>query len=307
MPGFFYVSFMNTISFQGIEGSFHHEVAAGYFGQDQRWLGRDRFSEVFDDVATGTAKYGVIAIENSNVGTIVANLDLFNQAQVHIVAEVYLSVQQCLLIHPEATLEDIIEVRSHPMALDQCRAYLREKPSWTRVEVADTAGAAKWVMDHSASHIAAIGSALAAAVYGMKIAAHSIQQDTTNQTRFWVIAKAGSTHTEKTGQPLHKVSGLDPSALKATISFETSHETGALADALQAIKSNGWNLTKIESRPVPDISWRYRFYCDVELGSTVDTHQKDALADFESSLQSLEQARAMESSRVLGLYQVYYF
>jgi prephenate dehydratase len=91
---------MNTISFQGIEGSFHHEVAVGYFGQDHKWLGRDHFGEVFDDVANDRADFGVVAIENSNVGTIVGNLDHFDRGDLQIVAEVYLSVQQCLLDSP---------------------------------------------------------------------------------------------------------------------------------------------------------------------------------------------------------------
>lgn len=282
-----------NISFQGIEGSFHHEVAVEYFGHECIWLGRDHFGEVFDDVAQGHAEYGVVAIENSNVGTIVGNLDHFDRVNVQINAEVYLSVQQCLLIHPESTLKDITEIRSHPMALDQCRAYLRARPTWTRVEVADTAGAAKWIMDNGANHVGAVGSALAAEVYGINVAAHSIQQDATNQTRFWVIAKSG--------QPPQSSRAMEYSALKATVSFETSHETGALADALQAVKSNGWNLTKIESRPVPDVPWRYRFFCDIELEPTVNVDE------IESSLHALEQAKAMQLSRVLGVYRVYTF
>ena len=79
------------------------------------------------------------------------------------------------------------------MALDQCRAYLRERPKWTRVEVTDTAGAAKWIMENDAKHVGAVGSALAAEVYGIKVAAHSIQQDATKPTRVWVIAKPGNT------------------------------------------------------------------------------------------------------------------
>ena len=283
---------MNTISFQGIEGSFHHEVAVGYFGQDHKWLGRDHFGEVFDDVANDLAEFGVVAIENSNVGTIVGNLDHFDRGDLQIVAEVYLSVQQCLLIHPDATMDTITEVRSHPMALDQCRGYLRTHSAWDRIEVADTAGAAKWVMDQSATHVAAIGSALAANVYGLSIAARSIQQDATNQTRFWVLAKqsggvqAGHTNIENK---------------KGSISFETSHDSGALADALVAMKANGWNLTKIESRPVPEVPWRYRFYCDIELNS------KTSFPEIVSSLNSLEQQHIIESSRVLGVYPVNHF
>ncbi|MDR9387425.1 MAG: prephenate dehydratase [Balneolaceae bacterium] len=282
-----------NISFQGIEGSFHHEVAVGYFGQEWTWLGRDHFGGVYDDVAQGRAEYGVVAIENSNVGTIVGNLDHFDRVDVQIIAEVYLSVQQCLLIHPESTLKDLTEVRSHPMALDQCRAYLREKPAWTRVEVADTAGAAKWIMENGAKHVGAVGSALAGEVYEMSIAAHSIQQDATNQTRFWVIAK--------TGRTLQKPDDLKASTFKATVSFETSHETGALAEVLQAIKSNGWNLTKIESRPVPNVAWRYRFYCDMELDSMIEINE------LQSALAHLEQADVMESPHVLGAYGVHFF
>lgn len=280
---------MNTISFQGIEGSFHHEVAIGYFGQDQRWLGRDHFGEVFDDVEQRRAEYGVVAIENSNVGTIVGNLDHFERVNLQIVAEVYLSVQQCLLIHPDATIDSITEVRSHPMALDQCRGYLRNQLAWDRIEVSDTAGAAKWIMDQSATHVAAIGSALAANVYGMSIAARSIQQDATNQTRFWVLAN----ESEGVHPGLTNIESK-----KGSISFETSHDSGALADALVAMKASGWNLTKIESRPVPEVPWRYRFYCDMELSS------KTSLPEIVSSLNSLEQQEIIESSRVLGVYPV---
>ena len=149
------------------------------------------------------------------------------------------------------------------------------------------------MMENDAKHVGAVGSALAAEVYGINVAAHSIQQDATNQTRFWVIAKSG--------QPPQSSRAMEYSALKATVSFETSHETGALADALQAVKSNGWNLTKIESRPVPDVPWRYRFFCDMELEPTVNVDE------IESSLHALEQAKAMQLSRVLGVYRVYAF
>jgi prephenate dehydratase len=148
-------------------------------------------------------------------------------------------------------------------------------------------------MENGAKHVGAVGSALAGDVYEMSIAAHSIQQDATNQTRFWVIAKSG--------QPPQTSRAMEYSALKATVSFETSHETGALADALQAVKSNGWNLTKIESRPVPDVPWRYRFFCDMELEPTVNINE------IKSSLHSLEQAKAMQLSRLLGVYRVFTF
>lgn len=280
-----------NISFQGIEGSFHHEVAVGFFGQAHEWLGRDHFGEVFDDVAQGRAEYGVVAIENSNVGTIVGNLDHFDRVDVQIVAEVYLSVQQCLLIHPASTIENITEVQSHPMALDQCRMYLRANPTWKRQEVSDTAGAAKWIMEHEAKHVAAIGSAMAADVYGLNVAATSIQHDATNQTRFWVIAN----HPQTNVMPMGDQCSIRRQS-KASISFETSHEAGALADALLSIKSMGWNLSKIESRPVPDVPWRYRFYCDVEIDHDESSNDLDQIKN------DLHSQSQLHSPCLLGVY-----
>jgi prephenate dehydratase len=239
------------ISIQGFEGSFHQVAARQFFGKDVKIICCSTFREVIKIAADkNQSNGGVMAIENSLAGSILPNYNLLQKSNLKIVGEIYLQINQHLLINPNVKLEDIREVHSHPMALLQCIDYL-EKFNWKLIETEDTALSAKHIHQHKSKHIAAIASKLAAELYQLNIVAPNIHTLKNNYTRFLVLERPET------------ASEID-NADKASINFHTDNSRGSLAKVLSKIADGGINLSKLQSFPIPGSDWKYSFHADLE-------------------------------------------
>ncbi len=239
------------ISIQGFEGSFHQMAARQFFGNDVEVICCSTFRDVIKiasdkDLSEG----GIMAIENSIAGSILPNYNLLQKSNLKIVGEVYLQINQNLLINSNVKLADIREVHSHPMALLQCMEYL-EKYDWKLIETEDTALSAKHIHQHHSKHIAAIASDLAAELYHLNIAVANIHTLKNNYTRFLVLER------------LEMAKKVD-NANKASINFHTDHSKGSLANVLSKIAEGDINLSKLQSFPIPGSDWKYSFHADLE-------------------------------------------
>ena len=244
------------VAFQGIRGAYSEMAVHEHFGKAVDTVGCDAFDDVFDRVESGEVTYGLIPVENTIAGTVVENYDLLFANDIFVIAEVYLPIRHTLLAKKGARLEEIKEARSHPHALKQCKAYLKSKKI-KMVPSYDTAGAAQAVASGDRVNCAAIASALCAEIYDMEILERDIQTNSSNTTRFFVIAK-------KENLPVDHKTG------KTTVAFKTRHYPGALVDCLKIFQKYSLNLTKLESRPIPENPWEYVFYAAFEAGIDAD-------------------------------------
>ena len=239
------------ISIQGYEGSFHQMAAQQFFGKNVAVIPCATFREVIKLASNKKeSDGGVMAIENSIAGSILANYNLLQRSNLVIAGEVYLQIRQNLLVNPGVTIDDIREVHSHPMAIQQCFDFL-DKHEWKLVETEDTALSAKHVHQHKSKHIAAIASKLAAELFDLDVLAPNIHTLKNNYTRFLILKR------EETTQ---KIDGAD----KASVSFHTDHSRGSLAKVLAKIAEDGINLSKLQSFPIPDTDFKYSFHADME-------------------------------------------
>jgi len=247
---------MNTrVSIQGYEGSFHQVAAQQFFGKNVQVLPCATFRDVIK-IASNKKESdgGVMAIENSIAGSILANYNLLQKSNLKIIGEIYLQIKQNLLVNPGVKLEDIREVHSHTMALQQCYDFL-DKHKWKLVETEDTALSAKHVHQHKSKHIAAIASKLAAELFQLEVLAPGIQTMKNNYTRFLMLQRQDVAQTIN-------------DANKASVNFQTDHSRGSLAKVLTRIADGGINLSKLQSFPIPGSDFKYSFHADMEFDTT---------------------------------------
>jgi prephenate dehydratase len=264
---------------QGYEGSFHQMAARQFFGKDVTVLPCDTFAEVVKLAADDKqSNGGVMAIENSIAGSILANYNLLQRSSLFIVGEIYLQIKQNLLVNPGVKLENIREVHSHPMALQQCVEFL-EKHQWKLVETEDTALSAKQIHQHKSKHIAAIAGRLAAELFELDVIVPNIHTLKNNYTRFLVLKKPGR-HLQI------------PGANKASVSFQTDHSRGSLARVLTKIADGGINLSKLQSFPIPGSDFKYSFHADMEF---------DRLEQFEKVIEEIKPVT--EKINIYGTYK----
>ncbi len=235
------------IAIQGYEGCFHQIVAEEYFGRKVEILPCDTFRKVAEAVKHAEADYGVMAIENSIAGSIIANYQILQDENLQVAGEYYLPIEQNLMVLPGVKLEDIREVESHPMALLQCADYLDEHP-WKAIESDDTALSARHIAEKGLRHTAAIASRRAAELFGLEIVAPAINTVKNNYTRFMILKRYDHS--------------FPSDADKASLYFRTAHRQGALLKALMTL--DGVNLSKLQSYPVPSQPWHYSFHVDME-------------------------------------------
>ncbi len=266
------------ISIQGFEGSFHQMAAEAYYGNNIQIVPCATFKEVIKFATRKESEAGIMAIENSIAGSILANYNLLQKSSLKITGEVYLQIRQYLLANNGVQLTDIKEVHSHPMALQQCFSFL-DKFNWKLVESEDTALSAKYIHQHRTRHIAAIASKRAAQLYDLNILAPNIQSEKNNYTRFLILQK-------ETSAP-EKIN-----ADKASVNFQTDHSKGSLAKVLVKIAEGGINLSKLQSAPIPGSDWKYSFHADMEFDSLEQFHV--VLNNIKSLTQEL---------RVFGIYK----
>ncbi len=239
------------VAIQGFEGSFHQVAAQKFFGPQTPVVCCATFRELIKKTADKKqTTAGVMAIENSIAGSILANYNLIQSSDFKIVGEVYLQIKQQLLVNPGVGLEDIREVHSHPMALQQCMGFL-DKHNWKLVETEDTALSAKHVHQHKSKHNAAIASKLAADLFELEVLAPNIHDQKNNYTRFLVLQRAAE-------------ATVPVDSNKASLTFSTDHSRGSLAKVLTKIADAGINLSKLQSFPIPGSNWLYSFHADME-------------------------------------------
>src|SRR6185295_9416323 len=264
---------------QGYEGSFHQVAAQLYFGKKVEVIACDNFRDVVK--VAGNKKEsdgGVMAIENSIAGSILANYNLLQKSNLKIIGEIYLQIRQNLMVSRGVTLEDIREVHSHTMALQQCYDFL-DKHKWKLVETEDTALSAKHIHQHNSKHIAAIASKLAAELYDLDVIAPNIQTLKNNYTRFLILQR------QEAAQP---VTGAN----KASVNFHTDHSRGSLAKVLTKIAEGGINLSKLQSFPIPGSDFKYSFHADMEF---------DAINQFENVIEQITPLTV--EIRIYGVYK----
>ena len=247
--GFFFIIMEKTIAIQGIMGSFHHQVATNYFGDDGKVLACNSFREVVNQLKKEKVEKGVMAIENSIAGTILPNYALIDTFDLQIIGEYFLNIDMHFMALPNQTIEDIKEVHSHPIALLQCANYFSNYPCIKLVESSDTAFAAKNISEKQLKGIAALAGSYAAELYDLEILAKSVHAVKSNKTRFVILQNSSI-------KVLDKVD-------KASLKFELDDTPGSLATVLNVLNNCKLNLTKIQSMPIIETPFQYSFFVDV--------------------------------------------
>ncbi len=260
MSGSFALEKPLRIAYLGPQGSFSHLAATGKFGQSVEYEPVMQIRSVFDEVSRGHADFGVVPIENSVGGGVIDTLDALFDTDVQICAEINHAIHHNLLA--SCALEKVERVYSKPEVFAQCGRWLSETNLVGKtIPVASTSAAAELATREAGS--AAIGSVMAAELYGLKIVCDNVEDATHNVTRFFVIGRkpAGRTGDDKT-----------------SIAFTTKDEPGALVDVLLALRQSGVNMSFIESRPSKKRNWEYYFFVDVK-GHHSEEHVQVAIAE----------------------------
>lgn len=240
---------MSRIGYQGEPGAYSDDAVLELFPGSES-IGHPTFARLFDALLGGEIEAGVLPVENSLSGIVQEVNDLlWERSGVRITAEQLRPVRYCLL----GRGEPILRALSDPQALAQCSRYL-ERRGIQPVSFPDTAGAARAVSEGMIAGSGAIASAAAGKRYGLNLLAEGLENDSSNQTRFVVVER---------GEPARPG---DPGLNKASLAFIGAHRPGSLASALQCFAQGGVNLSRLDSRPLRDRPWQYRFYLDIEIG-----------------------------------------
>ena len=267
----------SRVAFLGDRGTFSEEAALGILGDDCQTVSFPTFEDLFTAIEAGKADLILAPLENSLIGSVHRCVDLLLDSSLHIIADVILPVSHFLVACPEATLETIQTVESHPAALAQCRRFFAAYPHLKAVPADDTAGSVRRAVESGDVTRAGIGGKRTAAIYGGKIIREHIQDNVENFTRFALLSD----------KP-------DASSAGAKISLvvRLRHEPGSLHNALRPFVRRGIDLLKIESLPIRESAGHFNFYLDVKAPSIE--------ADLRGALDEIE-AQA-EEVRFLGRY-----
>ncbi|MCO4793925.1 MAG: prephenate dehydratase [Bacteriovoracaceae bacterium] len=253
---------MKKIAFQGARGAYSEMASLKFFGHDVNPIGFDQSEQVCDALDESEVDFAVLPVENSIVGNVSVNLDLLYQHNFFAIGEVYLPIHHCLMVNPGTKLENIKTVHSHPIALAQCRDFINRHGIIAHADF-DTAGACKLVKERGHEHEGTIASSLCAEVYGLEILEDHIQKVKNNITRFLVFIREEDLSSSYKQE-------------KTSIAFSTKHKPGALLNCLQEFKKFNLNLTKLESRPIPENPFAYIFYVDF-IGALQDSKVHECL------------------------------
>ncbi|MBQ8200290.1 MAG: prephenate dehydratase [Clostridia bacterium] len=265
-----------VIAYPGTAGSFSHAAVQSAF-PGAECVGYTTFPEAAQSVVAGQADYALLPVENSFAGAVLPTYTLLEKLPLNIVGETMKAVRHNLLAVPGATIEDIRQIASHPQAIAQCDEFLQMLPGVQIIPSANTAISAREVAQRGDPSYAAIASTEAAREYGLAILAENIQTSSQNTTRFFILSRYAL--------PLAAPS-------KATVVFTVNNEVGALVRVLSSFAESGLNMSRIESRPLPETTFQYFFS-----------------ADFEGEMDAAHLNRAMEAARpytcelrLLGVY-----
>lgn len=244
---------MQKVYYQGEKGAYSW-VAAKYLFPHAKLIGKDAFRKAFAAPVKHKEEFAVLPVDNTVIGSIFEVYDLlFDHTDLKIIGEVMLKIDHNLLAKEGVQFKDLKKVYSHTKALEQCRALFKKYKNLESTVYPDTAGAAKFVAHSRRRNIAAIAGKSAAEVYGLKIIKAHVQTNGENFTRFVVLANK-EVNTPKAKNNLYKTS----------IVFAASHTPGSLLSCMKPFSDSGFNLTKIESRPLLGKPWQYLFYLDFE-------------------------------------------
>ena len=254
---------MKNVAIQGVKGCFHEQAARLFYGDHGDIVPEIveclTFDGLYKSMDAGKADAAVMAIENTVSGGLLPNFELLRKYDRKIKGEVFLRIQQNLMAMPGQRIEDIKEVRTHYMAINQTREFFKDYP-WIRlVESEDTAKAAADVAAEGLMGVGAVASSLAAELYGLEILAESIETHKKNFTRFLILDDAIEVDKSKVN--------------KSSMCFTLCHTPGSLAHILTILSFYGMNLTRIQSLPIPGQEWQYFFYVDIKFEDYVRYEQ----------------------------------
>ena len=265
------------VVFQGAEGAYSQAAMHQYFGDQIDSFHVDTFRDAMMAIDEGSADFAVLPIENSTAGMVSEIYDLLVEFENYIVGEQIIKIEHCLMAVPGTELSDIKTVYSHPQSLMQSARFLNNHPDWRQISMQNNAFAARKVADEKDKTQDAIASEYAAKLYGLEILKKGVNQSDTNSTRFIIVTN-------------QKIFLKD--AKKVSICFEVAHESGSLYHMLSHFIYNNLNMNRIESRPIENRNWEYRFFIDFD-GNLSDSAVKNALRGLR------EEARNM---KILGNY-----
>lgn len=270
------------VAIQGFSGCFHEEAARRFY----REAGEETletvecatFDGLFKALDDGRADAAVMAIENTTSGGLIPNFELLRKYPRKIKGEVYLHIHQNLMAMPGQTVNDIKEVRTHYMAINQTREFFERECPWIHlIESEDTAKSAADIAKEGVMGVGAVASAVAAQRFGLEILRPEIETFKTNFTRFLILDD--SINPDK--------AAID----KASLCFTLPHKPGSLAHILTILSFYDMNLTRIQSLPIPGRKWQYFFYIDIKFES------------YERYNQALSAVRPLiDDLRILGEY-----
>ncbi|MCM1423849.1 MAG: prephenate dehydratase [bacterium] len=265
------------VVFQGAEGAYSQLAMQRYFGESVKNFHVDTFRDAMTAIEEGRADFAVLPIENSTAGVVSEIYDLLVEFENYIVGEQIIKIEHCLLGLPGTDISQIRTVYSHPQSLMQSARFLSAHEDWKQISLKNNAFAAQKVSREGDKTQAAIAGAQAAKTYGLEILKQGVNQAENNSTRFIIV----------TNQKIFR-----KDAKKISICLEVPHESGSLYHMLSHFIYNNLNMTKIESRPIEERDWEYRFFIDFE-GNFMDGAVKNALRGLR------DEARNM---RILGNY-----
>jgi prephenate dehydratase len=272
------------VSIQGVAGCFHDAAARQYFqGEDITTVPCETFNQLFESVSSDASLLGIVAIENTIAGSILANHELLRNSNLTIIGEHKMRISHVLCALPGQTVDELTEVNSHPIALMQCEQFLSRHPNLRMVEKFDTAGSAQEIAQKGLVGHGAICGEYAATLYGLDILEKGIETNKRNFTRFFIVA-----------DPLlaNEIGPKESEVNKASIVFTVPHTNGALSKALTIFSFYDINLSKIQSTPIIGREWEYRFYVDLTFDSIVRYNQAiDAVRPLINDIKVLGQYR----------------
>jgi len=278
---------MHRIAIQGYMGCFHEQAARLFYGERPGGAGQDgvsivecdTFEGLYNAMQEGRADAAVMAIENTVSGGLLHNFELLRKNDVKVKGEVYIRIEQNLMALPGQNLEDIKEVRTHYMAINQTRPWFEKNAPWIKlIESEDTAKSAGEIAKSGEKGVGAVASALAAQLYGLNILAPGIETYKQNFTRFLILDPSLTVPREQIN--------------KAILCFTLPHKPGSLAQILTILSFYEMNLTRIQSLPIPGHEWQYFFYADIKFSNV------------ERYLQALSAVRPLiEDFQILGEYK----
>ena len=271
-----------NIAFLGPKGSYSHSATRRYASTHFDQLTESScstFKDVFEKVESKIVDYGILPIENSSSGSINEVYDLLQKTNLHIIGELSLPIDHCVLAIPSAKLEQIDTIYSHPQPFQQCSNFLENYPHWKIVYCDSTSSAMETVAKLNQPNIAAMGNKDGGELYGLQVLEHNFANQKENITRFIVLAR----------DPI-EVSEQIPA--KTTILMKTGQQAGALVDALSVLRNHNIVMTKLESRPIHGTPWEEMFYIDLQ----------GNVHDYEMQVALKELAAITLYTKVLGCY-----